>query len=221
MTYTVYKTTNAVTNRYYIGVHKTDDENDGYLGSGLVLKRAVKKYGRGSFKKEVLFAYPTQAEALFKEAEIVESCKLDPLCYNLHEGGFGGFENINERGLNNKNDNHRSATEARLLKIATDPEFRAKMVAAAKKGYEKAKQNPAFYNAYQRLDEARDLAVKAWTGKKHSPKTRLKMSEERTGEKNSRFGCRWMHHPSLGNKSVIPDEIEAHTLAGWVFGRKR
>ena len=31
--------------KIYIGVHKTEDMNDGYMGSGKVLKRAIEKYG--------------------------------------------------------------------------------------------------------------------------------------------------------------------------------
>jgi len=63
--YTVYKTVNLVNKKYYIGVHKTVDPFDDYIGCGiwrnqklrenlqhLTFYRAVKKYGVESFKKE-------------------------------------------------------------------------------------------------------------------------------------------------------------------------
>jgi hypothetical protein len=38
-----YKTINKINNKYYIGVHSTNDIKDGYLGSGVALKRAIRK----------------------------------------------------------------------------------------------------------------------------------------------------------------------------------
>ena len=219
--YTVYRTINDLTGRYYIGVHKTDNPNDDYLGSGLLIKRAVKKYGVKHFTKEIMFCYDNLTEALDKESELVSAHQGDPLCYNLHEGGFGGFDNINSRGLNNKNNNNRAANEARVFRMKTDPEFRARMVEFSHKGYEKAKLNPRFSDCSQlRLNSMREKAVKAWAGCSHSEDARRKMREAHEGEKNSRYGCRWMYHPILGNKSVIPYEINEHLLAGWAFGRK-
>ena len=51
--YMVYKTTNLVNNKYYIGVHATNDLNDGYFGSGKNLKQAIKKYGKEHFKRDI------------------------------------------------------------------------------------------------------------------------------------------------------------------------
>lgn len=93
--YTVYKTTNLKNNRYYIGAHKTDNPNDDYLGSGLAVKRAIKYYGRDNFIKEVLYVFQTEDEMYQKERELVETHLNDPLCYNLMEGGIGGFNHIN------------------------------------------------------------------------------------------------------------------------------
>jgi hypothetical protein len=52
--YIVYKTTNIITGRFYIGSHQTSNINDGYIGSGKVLKMAVRKYGRDNFKFEII-----------------------------------------------------------------------------------------------------------------------------------------------------------------------
>lgn len=83
--YIVYKTTNIVNNKIYIGVHLTDtDKKDTYIGGGVTkdvinpetaFQQAVYKYGYKNFKRETLFEYPYTEEgmesAYAKEAEIV------------------------------------------------------------------------------------------------------------------------------------------------------
>lgn len=49
----IYLTTNLINNKKYIGQHD-GEENDSYLGSGTYFLRAVKKYGKEKFKKEIL-----------------------------------------------------------------------------------------------------------------------------------------------------------------------
>jgi hypothetical protein len=97
--FTVYKITNLLNSRYYLGVHETNNPNDDYLGSGIVIKRAVKKYGRHNFTKEVITQFSLASEAYAKEVELLQSACQDQLCYNLHEGGQGGFKYINDKGL--------------------------------------------------------------------------------------------------------------------------
>jgi hypothetical protein len=48
----IYKTTNLINGKIYIG--KDSKNNSKYLGSGLLLKRAILKYGKENFKKEIL-----------------------------------------------------------------------------------------------------------------------------------------------------------------------
>ena len=45
MFYTVYKIKNTINNMEYIGIHSTKNINDKYMGSGVALKIAQKKYG--------------------------------------------------------------------------------------------------------------------------------------------------------------------------------
>lgn len=92
----VYKVTNKINERYYIGVHKTENVNDGYLGSGTAITRAIKKYGKENFNKEILFTTENQNQAYEKERELIQENINDPLNYNLHMGGKGGWEYVNE-----------------------------------------------------------------------------------------------------------------------------
>ena len=96
--YTVYKITNTVNQKSYIGAHKTNNLDDDYLGSGIAITRAVKKYGRDAFKKEILEILPTEKEMYEREKQLVT---LHEMSYNMTLGGKGGFAHIDTRGDNN------------------------------------------------------------------------------------------------------------------------
>lgn len=102
--YIVYKTTNLINGKFYIGVHRTNvDVFDFYYGCGCSKKdqkksrltgfpAAIKKYGISNFKRETLFEYPDteegKLEAFKKEEEIVTDEFIKrPDTYNLTRGG--------------------------------------------------------------------------------------------------------------------------------------
>lgn len=90
MIHTVYKTTNTLNGKYYIGVHSTDDLNDDYLGSGKYLVRAIKKYGREVFEKEIIAVYENREHAFILEKLLVDTdAAKDKLTYNTRAGGGG------------------------------------------------------------------------------------------------------------------------------------
>lgn len=84
----VYKITNNLNDKYYIGIHSTDCIEDGYMGSGNLIKRAIEKDGSGNFTKEILFNFNTRGEALKKERRLVGKKQIKSRkCYNLVVGG--------------------------------------------------------------------------------------------------------------------------------------
>ena len=52
--YYVYLTTNLINGKKYIGQYY-GEVDDNYIGSGSTLKKAINKYGKGNFKKEILY----------------------------------------------------------------------------------------------------------------------------------------------------------------------
>jgi hypothetical protein len=84
----LYKTTNLVNNKSYIGIHQTDDLNDGYLGSGVAFKKALKKYGKENFLREIIETCSSFEELLEKEKQYVNEIWVnDKGNYNLKTGG--------------------------------------------------------------------------------------------------------------------------------------
>lgn len=147
MYYTIYKTTNQLNGKTYIGYHSTKDLNDSYLGSGKILKQAIEKHGIDNFTKEILYIFPTREEALQKEAEIVdESFVLDRGNYNLKVGGEGGWD-------------HTWHSEKRFEAI------RKSFKEGRSKGWQLTKE--------QRIE----IGKSAFKGKSHSVETRKRIGE--------------------------------------------
>jgi len=91
MKYIIYKTTNLINDKIYIGKHQTETVDDGYLGSGTNLKHAIEKYGKDKFKREILFECGSISEMDKLEADIVDDAFVARLdTYNIKLGGQGG-----------------------------------------------------------------------------------------------------------------------------------
>lgn len=81
----IYKTINLINKKFYIG--QDSNNNPDYLGSGLLLKRAIKKYGKENFKKEILCECSSKEELNQKEIYWINQLKPN---YNITIGGIGG-----------------------------------------------------------------------------------------------------------------------------------
>lgn len=89
MFYIIYETTNLINGMKYRGCHATEDLNDGYLGSGIYFKNALRKYGKNSFDRNILHICDNMNEMIAKEAELVDEEWVNNVDnYNLQTGGL-------------------------------------------------------------------------------------------------------------------------------------
>ena len=125
----VYMTTNLVNGRKYVGQHKRSrDENNPddswYLGSGLLLHRAISKYGVENFSREILYECDSQEELDDKEIMVIESLRADsdPIFYNISKGGSGSWMRNGEHIL------HDPVIKETHRKSMNDPTVVARML---------------------------------------------------------------------------------------------
>ena len=63
----IYKTTNLCTGKIYIGKHIADSFDTSYIGSGVILLKAIKKHGKENFSCVLLEAVSTEEELNARE----------------------------------------------------------------------------------------------------------------------------------------------------------
>ena len=95
MFYYLYEVKNNLNGNIYIGVHRTSDLEDGYMGSGKAIRNAIKKYGIANFTKTILEFFVDQEAMFQKEKEIVtEEFIARKDVYNMKPGGTGGWDYV-------------------------------------------------------------------------------------------------------------------------------
>lgn len=100
--YTLYKTTNNVNNKFYIGIHNAFTAKDNYLGSGVALKKAIAKYGKENFSKQIIQVFSDRHSAYEMEKSIVDYEFIkNKNTYNLAIGGTG-FEEKDKQTIASK-----------------------------------------------------------------------------------------------------------------------
>lgn len=96
MFYTVYRVTNLINNKVYVGAHSTNDLNDKYMGSGKLIIKAIRKYGSENFTKDILYIFDNENDMFQKEQEIVNEWFVKQTNnYNLRQGGLGNIRGFN------------------------------------------------------------------------------------------------------------------------------
>jgi len=209
MYYTVYKITHKVSGKFYIGMHRTKNLDDNYMGSGLLIGHAIKKYGLESFMKETLHIFDNEEDMIAKEIELVnrEFCLREDT-YNIMNGGEGSWDHVNSRERTWITREHaqkaNSAAQSALKKLRENEEWSINYSSACSVAQKKR------FEIYEH----------PMLGKNHTEDTKLKMSNslmgKAAGKKNSQFGTMWITNDETNRKIKKTDEIPE----GWRRGRK-
>lgn len=96
--YYTYKITllkGSLAGHYYFGQHRTNNLNDGYAGSGKIIKDYFKHYDKVeglTYVKEILHFYNDNDELNIAEKQLIgDKFENDKLCLNLKPGGMGNY----------------------------------------------------------------------------------------------------------------------------------
>jgi len=73
----IYKTTNTLNGKFYVGMHSTNNLNDEYIGSGKRLWHSINKHGKENHKCEILEFLSDRQSLKTREAEIVNKELLE------------------------------------------------------------------------------------------------------------------------------------------------
>ena len=209
--YLIYKITNLINNKIYIGQHVTTNVNDDYMGSGDHIKNAIKKYGIENFKKEIIAECSSFDEMNDLERELVNQDFVNnPNTYNHAIGGTYGWKNCLKYKSEEEIQNIRKHAGDAIINLMKNPEYRKQHVEKISNGLKEAGFDP-----------------RTFLGKTHSEETKRKMSEthkrnnHQKGEKHSQFGKCWIYNLELQeNKSIKKDELNNWLEKGWIKGRK-
>lgn len=239
----VYKTTNNLNGDYYYGVHQTNDLNDGYLGSGKILWRAINKYGKENFTREIVQYFSNINNAYRLEAAIVTSELVsDPHCYNIALGGFGGnlIEGFSEeqrniiktkisssrkgiaawnKGLNKQNNVH-VAKYSKTLKEHEISEETRKKISESNKGktaWNTGKKNCFSEDAIQKMRRAKENYIPWSKGKKQTPE-HIRNHAESLRQSGKMKNKKWINNGSE-TKFINVSDIELFLNNGWQLGR--
>jgi hypothetical protein len=213
----LYKTINILNGNIYIGVHSTDDINDGYLGSGKVIISAIKKYGRDSFKREVINRFNTREQALLAEREYVNSDFIKQKhVYNLKEGGNGN-SSADAKALWNDDVYRDKVIGSSLSKVWNDKEFQKRRIIACNTPEAKEKHQRAVKAAANRPEKKEITSY-------HS-KERWKDEEYRENMSNKTsaymLGTIFIHNDILKKNTRIKKyELASFIKEGWKLGLK-
>lgn len=209
--YCIYRITNKINGKTYIGQHKYKKLNDSYMGSGVYLAKAKKKYGIENFKKEILEfnisnVYLTndweQMYILFERAK----GKAE---YNIANGG-GGVKGYHHSEEDRRRISERNKGQIPWMKGKHHTEESKRKMSEAKRWYhpseesnKKRSETMKGKNKGKHLtDEQRKRLSEVNKGKHLSDETKRKISEAKKGNKST-SGMHWF---TDGKRNVVAKE---------------
>ena len=217
--YLIYRITNNINGKYYIGQHETKNPYDGYMGSGKIILDAEDKYGLSAFTKTILFDFDNFDDMNDKEKELVQLSNCYPqdlMSYNLREGGSNGK-------LSKESCKKLAKTQSKRLKNL--PANKRKQWIDKLSLAFSGENNPMFGDfehtkGFRAENERRNGKTldEIW-GSNKANEIREKTSKSTTGENNGCFGKRWLHNPNTKDKVYVQEsEVQNYIQLGYIEG---
>lgn len=207
----IYKTTNLINGRFYVGQDKYNNPN--YYGSGKILKQSFKKYGKENFTKEIL-EYCSSLEYLNKR-EIywinILNAQERGVGYNISKGGSGG-----DTISNNPNKDIICQNHSEWMKENNPTRGRKRSEEEIEKGRisyvgkYKGENNPMF--GKPRSEETKQKIREKALGRIPSEETRKKISKSHEGKegywknKKNKNHSEWMKFNNPNSGKTISEE---------------
>ena len=178
----IYKTTNLVNGRIYIGQHEGTFSPE-YLGSGKILTKAIIKYGKNNFRLEVL-AFATTRPMLngLEMKYIYEYQKVfgKDFLYNIISGGAGGGIPHSEETKNKISHAHIGIKHSEETKKKIGQESKSR-----KHSQESKLKISKALTGLKRSDETKHKISLIGMGRKFSDETKNKISKALIGHETS------------------------------------
>ena len=204
--YYIYKITNLINGKTYIGQHKYKKLNDSYMGSGKHLKSAKAKYGIENFKKEILVFGIVRKDFIdLLEKEYIKFYRsIGKAEYNIADGGMGGsIPGINKgktpwnKGIPMSNEQKMKISKANKgRKLTEEQKIKISKTHKGKSTWNKGKKCEPLSEEHKKKisesekgrkfsEETKRKISKALTGKHLSEETKMKLSKLNKGKKLS------------------------------------
>lgn len=175
----IYKTTNLINGKIYIGKHLATKFSLSYKGSGAILKQAFKKYGKENFSCELIAEATTEEELNNLEAYWVKmlDSRNPEIGYNIVEGGLG------TSGYHHSEEAKQKMSEAKSGILLTE-EWKSKIAEANKRRTHSPETKQKISNSNK--GKKRSEEAKANMRKGHQEHPTVFTDEYRTKLKQSR-----------------------------------
>jgi group I intron endonuclease len=230
----IYKITNLITGKIYIGKCSKKGNTNMYYGSGSYINRSIKKHGIENFKKEIIENCNDREELNKREIYWIEELKArnKNIGYNIAVGGEGGPLNKNKifsmewRENMSKSFKGKKKSEAHRKNIGNALKNRVfndntlKKMSKSRLNKINAKDCDGNYICVVN-DDPRYLSgelVGARRDSKASIETRQKMSNSHKGNKSCE-GKIWIHDTNMINKLIKKEELDVWINDGWIKGK--
>ena len=203
----IYKTTNLITNKIYIGQKKATRFIEHYKGSGKRLWVSIKKYGFDNFKVELIEECESQEELDEREKYWIAACdaRNPDVGYNLAKGGLTSYGRSGSQAywygkhlpLDVRQKISLKQTNSKRKPCSEETKQKLRLANIGKKHNisEEKRKNIGRHPSYLK-------------GKHLSDETKKKISETKKANPVSHKGIKWSHRMSEEAKKKISNAMK-------------